>query len=223
MVRICGVAALVVLCGSLVSAQERAPREGGGGGRGGFGGGRFDTKVGLLRMEEVQTELGLSDEQKTKAAEIADSARGRRGGGGGGGGEDWAARAEARRKRMEEAEAKAAELLDDTQEARLAGLYIQRVGVRAVSDAKVAELLALSDEQKGQITKVQEEQMAEFRALFEAGGLGEGSGEKMQEIGKQTEEKLTAVLTEEQKTKLEELKGEPFEFPRRENRRNRDA
>ena len=96
--------------------------------------------------------------------------------------------------------------------------------MRAITDAKVAEQVQLTDDQKAQVAKIEEEQRKEFTDLFTAGGGDrEAARERMQEITKQTEEKLTAVLTDEQKTKLEELEGEPFEFPRREGRRNRDA
>ena len=102
MVRICSLAALVVLCASVVSAQERAQREGGRGG----GGGRFASKVGLLSIEEVQAELKLSDEQKKQVTEIAESVRGRRGGGEGGG--DIQARMEEFRKRAADRPVRAA-------------------------------------------------------------------------------------------------------------------
>ena len=62
-------------------AQDRP-----GGGRGGRGGGRMMTRMALLGMEPVQTELDLSDEQKEEITEILAEIRPARGGGAGGGG-----------------------------------------------------------------------------------------------------------------------------------------
>lgn len=50
--------------------------------------------------------------------------------------------------------------------------------------------------------------------LFQ-GGNREGIREKMQEMRKEAEGKVLAVLTGDQKKKFEEMKGEPFEMPQR--------
>src|SRR5690606_24255899 len=68
-----GTAGLVVLMASTAPAQERGQGRGGAGGfgLGGFGGG----KVGLVQNEQVQQELKLTDEQKSKVGEIATRVR----------------------------------------------------------------------------------------------------------------------------------------------------
>ena len=218
MIRFCSVMLMAVLCVSVASAQERAQREGRGGGR---GGGFGASRVGLLAIEEVQAELKLSEDQKARVEEIARSLRPQGGGGAGG---DRQARMEAFQKQLAEAETKLDEVLDETQQARLTGLYIQRAGVSAVTNAKVAEKLELTDEQKAEIAKIQEAQRQELRDQFAA--LNEGGGEdaraRFREIREQTEEKLTAVLTDEQKQKLESLEGEKFEFPQRQRGEGRN-
>lgn len=152
-------------------------------GRGGFGGGfpgQGGGIAGLLLMEEVQTELKLTDEQKTKLRDSREQLRGgagggfgRRGGGAGGQGgaesppnfrdmsqEERQKFMEDARKRMEEQSKKAEELakgvLTPEQMTRLNELRIQQQGVRAMGRPEVAAALKLTDAQKEAIDDILE-------------------------------------------------------------------
>lgn len=79
--------ALVVCVASMAQAQPGGGRGFGGGGFGGFGGGT--SRLALLRIEEVQKELGLTEDQiasiRKVSEELRPMGRGGRGGGGEGG------------------------------------------------------------------------------------------------------------------------------------------
>jgi Spy/CpxP family protein refolding chaperone len=118
--------------------------------------------------------------------------------------------------RAKQEKAKLAEILLPNQMKRLNEIYIQQLGTRALDDADVAEELKITDEQKASIAKVREESQAQMRELFTAGAGGgdrEANRAKFAEARKATDDKILAVLTADQKAKLEELKGKPFEMP----------
>jgi len=110
---------------------------------------------------------------------------------------------------------KLAEILLPNQMKRLNEIYIQQLGTRAFEDEDVATALSITAEQKASLAKLREEQGAAMRELFAAGGDGdrEAARTKFAEMRKANDEKLLAVLTADQKTKFEELKGKPFEMP----------
>jgi Spy/CpxP family protein refolding chaperone len=191
-----------------------------GGGRGSRGGDSMFFSIVLASHEKVQSELNLTGEQKQQLAEIRDSMREkmralREQGDGEGRG--------ARRKIAEDAAAKLAEILDDDQEKRLAGILIQVDTGASLDDPYVAEQLNLTDEQK---MKLEEARQANRRAMRETFAQGQDLSReerraKMQELRTTAEENVKAVLTSEQQAKLEELKGEPVEIDRRELWRGR--
>ena len=188
-------------------------------GRGGFGGGfpgQGGGIAGLLLMEEVQTELKLTDEQKTKLRDSRDELRGglgggfgRRGQGGGGGGEggggapnfrDMSAEErqkfmEDARKRMEEQSKKAEELakgiLTPEQMTRLNELRIQQQGVRAMGRPEVAAALKLTDAQKEAIDDILEAARPQRGPGGGGGGFGGGrpSAEDREKARTETEER----------------------------------
>ena len=209
-----GTAGLVVLVASVAPAQERGQ---GRGGAGGFGGGGFGGgKIGLIQNEQVQQELKLSDEQKSKVGEVATRVREagpQRGQGGGQADrEQLRERLQAMSRVVAEEEKKLDEILNDEQKTRLEQISLQVTGVRALARDEVASKLGLSDEQK---EKVQ----AALRS--QRGQAGDGQGQPrpdaaaQRERRQQLEQQVLAVLNDEQKQKWEELKGEAFELQRR--------
>lgn len=217
-----GLALLLVV--STVSAQP---------GRGGFGRGFGmgpPSGAMLLGMEEVRTEIGTSDEQNQKIEDLlADVREKMRSAFGDFQGlrdlseEEREKRiAEFRQKAEEvnkEADAKIAEILDEKQAERLNQLRLQREGVAALARAEVAEKLGLSQEQRDKIAKIQEESS---RPQGGFGNFQDMTDEERREFFAQLRERrekaetdIVAVLTEEQKTKWNEMKGEEFTFPER--------
>ena len=173
--------------------------------------GRTGSETDLLRREEIQQELGLSETQKTQLSEAAAS--------GSPGREvfdpflqrmkdtaDEAARTKIREEMQaailaarEGATGKALAVLDSRQLKLLRSIYIREAGTRALADARVAADLGLSDEQKKQL-----ETLATQRREASA-ALGFNATEE-QRTAFQTEwdGKYTAVLTPEQKARWTE-------------------
>ncbi|MEM0924415.1 MAG: hypothetical protein AAGJ83_00120 [Planctomycetota bacterium] len=204
---------------------------GGGGGPGGMmtmGRGGGASLVGLLRVEKVQEELDLepiqlegiekltaeraprmerpegfdfrdrSEENRAKMTELFEKAR----------------------KQREEFDAKQAERLDEVlfpeQMERLKQIHVQVLGVQALMNARVAKELNLSASQKEELTEtarsIQEDVREKMREMFQGGGGGDFR-EKAEEMRKEAEQKILGVLTSDQKTSFEKMKGEPFEMP----------
>jgi Spy/CpxP family protein refolding chaperone len=210
---------------AFAAAPAQAP-----GGRRGFGGTRGSV-LGLLRMEQVQKELKLTEEQIGKVGEISEKLR------------------EAMREQyaglrdiedMQERRAKMTELSDQfDRKARgelrevlsreqMMRLFQIRLQVRGTLDALnnrwIAGRLELTDEQKekaaaldkatqGKVTEAyaplrdlsqeeRREKMAEMR-------------EKITKLREEAEKKALGLLTAEQKESLEKMKGEKFELPAR--------
>ncbi|MBS1726888.1 MAG: hypothetical protein JST51_09220 [Armatimonadetes bacterium] len=154
--------------------------QGGPGGPMGMRGGPGGSEIGLLTRQDVQDDLQLTAEQKTKVAALAKKYMGQRGGPGGGGpggggpggfggpppggggqggppggggGGDFdpdEMRAQMEKRQAEEKKA-VAEILTDAQEKRLAEIKVQMQGNQAVMDPEVQKKLGITDDQKDQI------------------------------------------------------------------------
>lgn len=201
-----------------------------GGFRGGFAGG-LNTSY-LLRRPEVQKELNITDEQKTKIEAItAEQREASRGIFGGANLRDLTQ--EERQKKMTEFREKSEKLnaemqkkidavLNDEQRKRLKGIGIQQRGVYALSDAGVAKDLGLSSSQQEKIRAAYASQQEKSRAMSQDRRDGKidraKMSEKYSELRKETEAAVLGVLTDAQKKKFEEMKGKKFELPRRQFR-----
>lgn len=186
----------------------------------------------LLALPEVQTELKLTDEQKTKFRDMQSELRG--GGAGGGGAnreelrnlsqEEREKRMAEFRTRMEERVKKVDELVKSTltpeQLARLNQLRIQQEGIQAISRAEVAAAVQLTDAQKEAIADILESARPQRGA---GGGFGRNASSEdrqkamaeAQERRKKTQADIEAVLTESQKAEWAKLQGAKFDFPER--------
>jgi hypothetical protein len=177
----------------------------------------------LLNMREVREELGTKEDQNKQLDELTRSIRPperpnfedlnddeRR------------ERMEAMRAKQEEVfrgtEEKLSKILDEKQLARFKELRLQRQGVGALMRPELAKQLELSEEQQDKIRKIQEGARPEGRG---PGNFQEMSEEERREFFTQMRERrekadaeILAVLTDEQKTKWNELQGEKFDFPR---------
>jgi hypothetical protein len=239
---------LCVVCSDIaVQAQERDAenqQEGRRRGRGGFGrgfqggfGGPFGARgggqelLGLLRIEEVQKEINLRDEQQESVqafgrelrAERPDFPENFR---------DLSDEEQAEfRKKMQELSAKQAKetkatlqgILDPEQYKRLIEIHIQNEGASALADEDVAAKLNLTDEQKTKIATTIEENREKMVEQMR-GGFGESGGagregnfaemrERMQTLRKEADERVVAHLTDEQKAAFAAMKGDAFEMP----------
>jgi len=234
--------ALFVLSVALVAANASAQGQGqgkgqgkgqrGGGFGGGFGGG--GNMLTLLNNPAVQTELKMTDDQKSKAQEYVQEqmqalgggfgggggkgAGGGKGGGKGAGGFDPAAQAERTKTMNAAAEKFAKDNLKPDQAKRLKGIYLQSAALQVLAtDEAVQKDLNLTADQKSKITALNEklatdrtELMGQLRG---GGGDFQQIGEKMTALNKEYTDKAVAELNVTQKTKWTEMTGAPFTVP----------
>lgn len=185
----------------------------------GFGGGMMGGPLQILMIPAVQDELKLTEEQKTKLQQVGQEIR-----------ESGAQffqglrdlSPEERQKKMQEYQVETTKkinaVLKEDQQKRLRQLVLQRQGVAIIAqDEEVAKQLKVTDDQKLKIRDISRAAGEERRALFQGGGGGGGispeTRAKMDEITKKTNEKIEAVLTDDQKKQWKELCGAPFKFP----------
>lgn len=167
----------------------------------------------LLRNEKIQEELKITDEQKQKLTAMQEEGGGggRRGGGGGGNLSDE--ERAARQKRIDESNKKAEAVLEAGQLKRLKEISLQVRGYRALADDEVATALKLTADQKDAVKTIQGESDKRMGELFSSGGGGdrEERQKKFAELQKDTDDEYLAVLNDEQKAKLAEMKGAKFD------------
>ena len=225
-----GVFGLALFVASVASAQ---PGGRGPGGPGGFGGGMMgggsNSYLQLLRLEQVQKDIELVDDQKTKIKELADAVSkemrdqfsGMR---------DLSA--EQRQAKMEEFRKKAADreaeltkkveaILLPHQVKRLKEINIQVQGLRALQNAEVAKELGITEDQKAKMEAIRKEITDQFaKAREEMQNLSDEErrakfremGEKMRGNREETEKKILDILTPAQKEKFETMKGKKIEI-----------
>jgi len=204
------VAALAMV--AMTAQVSLAQREGGRGGRG-FGGGMGGppTPARLLMAKEVQDALKLTDDQKDKLKKINDDMR------------DAVRKAMddgSAREKMQELMAstttKVNEVLDEGQQKRLMGIFIQVNGANAALDPAVAKELNVTDDQKKQMDEIRDKNREAMRDLFQGArdqeGGREAMREKMDKLREEESKSLLAVLTSDQQAQLESLKGEKVDI-----------
>ena len=203
------------------------PPEGRGGRRGGFGqAGRGVGRLALLRIEAVQKELDLVDTQvgdiETLRTELRGERgeRGQRGGSGDLSDEERQARIEQMRAQAQKRAQLEVEKLDKVllphQMERLTEIYVQVAGASALQDPQIAKQLKITDAQRKQLATAQSEAMNKVREQMQElrqSGDREAMRAKMTELRKEADKQVLAVLSAEQQTALDKLKGDPFEMP----------
>lgn len=222
--------------GAVAKAQPsgRGPR--GPGGPGGFGmfGAGSNQMIRLLGLPEVQQELELVDDQKNKLKAVGDDLRQRAQKEFSGirdlpQAERQAKVDELQKKAKtwgEEAQKRVEEILLPHQLDRLHEISVQTRGAAALIDPKVQEQLGLNEQQKTKLRDLSEKTQNEIRSLWE--GIRElpdearqkkmaENREKMPKIIKDASDQAMATLNEEQRTKLEQMKGKKIDiqFPQR--------
>jgi hypothetical protein len=198
--------AAVGIAGVLVddaSAQRR--------GRGGFGGNV--SRVDLSTLPEVQSNLMLSSEQKTKVNEIAEELRDDRrelfqdqGGG------NFAALREPMNKLTAESTEKLMAALEEQQKTRLNELFVQVNGAGALADAAIAKSLSLSDAQTQQVNTIVADTLRTLRESRQEGASREERQEAREKATAERDTKLLAVLSDEQKQNFDQMKGEALDI-----------
>jgi Spy/CpxP family protein refolding chaperone len=187
------------------------------GGRG-FGMGGGGGYAMLIGNSGVQKELKLDDQQIEKAKELAAKAREDMQGvrdklQGLEGDELRTKRAEIMKEMNDSAIKAVGAFLKPEQIARLKQVSYHQRGAGAFSDPEVAKKLNLTDTQKTDIQTINTESQSAMREIFQsAQDDREGAMKKMAELRKETLEKASAKLNDEQQKTWKELLGAPFEF-----------
>jgi hypothetical protein len=134
--------------------------------------------------------------------------------------EEQAAMEKQRVERDREANAKLADILLPHQVKRLNEIYVQQAGTAALQDEEIAKLLGISDAQKAKLAEVSQQNResigAAMREMFQGGGGGgdrDANRAKMEELRKNGEAKVMALLSADQQKKFEEMKGKVFAMP----------
>jgi Spy/CpxP family protein refolding chaperone len=228
-----GALALALLV-SAASAQDE-PRARGPGRRGGFGGGgMFNSPAALLGITEVRKELNVSEKQGKQLDKTLEQLRETAMQGFGNPQEFQDLSDEERQKRFEDmrkkgekankaAEQKISKILTAEQRTRLDQLALHPQGAGALSRPEVAKQLGLSTEQQDKLREIQEAGRPAAGAPGGPGGFGgfqnlseEERAKRMTEMrerGEKMQADMLAVLTDDQKAKFAELKGDEFTFP----------
>jgi len=209
--RVLGKVVLAVGVAALLGSPALAQRGGGGG----FGGG------GLLMTPGVQKELKLTDEQKQKVETALKEFREKHA-------DDYSKlrdlepkeQMEAFQKLTHESREAVTPILDKEQAKRFKEIDRQVRGVQAFADHDVQKHLKLTDKQKEEIKTIQEDSVKQMREIFtNAQGDAQGAREKFTALRKDSLEKVTKILTDDQKKTWKEMTGKHFEFQRGAGRR----
>lgn len=234
--RIFTLAALAAAIGAAtLSFAQNPPRQGGGQRQGGgFGGGMMGMMGGGLQplsfmmfREDVQKDLKVTEDQKSKMAALREEQMagfGRPGGGqGGGGAAGGGQRAggaggfdmEAIRARMKEADTKVMAILTEDQQKRAKQIQIQLSGLNAFLDEGVGTELGLRASQKRDIEDLQSKMNEANRASFMRARNQEITMEDAQKANEANSkialEEAMKLLNDEQKAKYTAMIGPKFD------------
>ncbi len=202
---------LMVVCALAAScaaaADDPPPANQGRRGQGGRGGGGD-----LTSNEKVQADLKLTDDQKDSIKKILASARDNRQSLQGLSREERTTKMQEMRKDQED---KIAAVLTPEQKTRMKEIRLQARGPAALSDKETQEALKLTDDQVNKIKDLNKTMQDAVREAFQGGGGGGGPSQeardKVTKLRTETNEKILAVLTADQKTQFEKMQGTKIE------------
>jgi len=206
---------LVVIVAVAAVAVSAMAQGGGGGGRGqgrgqrGAGGNQFSVTA-LLRRTDVQKDLAITDDQKTKITEIGAAVRTKMQDLSQNGTPDRAAMT----KINEDAAKDTLAVLTADQQTRLKGIMIQLAKGRAATLKEIQGDLGLSDDQKTKIDDLVKRQTAantEIQGKVRDGSLDQAGATAERTKNEQIlSDEVDKVLTDAQKAKLKDMAGKPF-------------
>jgi hypothetical protein len=200
-------AALVVTALAATAAPVAAQRAG--------GGSRIFLlpPVTLAQLAEVQEELKLNDDQKTKAEELQQELVDERGAIFQDAAGDWDYIREEMATLNADISKQLDEVLDEAQRKRLREIYVQVNGPTTLQDPTIVEALELTDEQKATLeTAVNDNRQKLFDSFQDFQSMSEEERTTAtEELITARDEAYLAVLTDDQKEALEAMKGEALE------------
>ncbi len=227
--------AVVVVSGATAQDEKKKGNRPGQfqrGGAGGMmgGGNSVFTMIGTNKV--LQDELKVTDDQKTKLEEVGKAAREKIS-------EamkdvNFREMSEEQRKELTEKMTKLRDesktavegVLTAEQKKRANEINYQMMGTRAFANKDVQAALKMTEEQVEKVKDINEASQKDLRELMQAGGFGRGRGgdqseedrkkmednrKKMEALRKDAEEKIVAVMTDDQKKQWKEMVGEKFD------------
>jgi len=102
--------------------------------------------------------------------------------------------------------------LTPDQAKRIKELFVQFAGAGIIVRDDFAKDLGLTDAQKTKVATLQSDETKKIGELFQSGGDPASMGPEMKKLNDAFKVLLAGVLTDDQKKKLEDMKGTKFEF-----------
>ena len=175
--------------------------------------------AGLLTNESVQKELKVEKEQADKlkdaVTKVTDAHKDERDKLAGLQGDERRTKAQELNKTVSEETMKAVgDILKPDQVKRLKQIELQQAGAGAYSRPDIAKALSLKDEQKEKIKTIADDTQKQAGEVRSGTGTNAEKQEMQTKIRKESAEKITAVLTDDQKKSWKEMTGEPFTLVR---------
>ena len=160
----------------------------------------------LLRQKSVQEELKLSPEQVQKVRDFTHKQH-----------EAFREAAKAgddeRKQKFEALGKQNRQFLNETlsteQRKRLLQVTLQVTGLHELNRPEIARALNLTEEQQQKFKELHQEHRKQLVEIIQPKER-EGRNEKLAKLREDTRTKVHAILTDDQKTKVRELVGEPF-------------
>lgn len=101
--------------------------------------------------------------------------------------------------------------LTEDQAKRLKQLFVQYNGAGSITQTSISKDLAITDDQKAKIKKLQDDQRQKMMDAFQ-GGSPEDAQKTIKKLNDDLRADLAKVLTDDQNKKLKEMEGAKFEF-----------
>lgn len=163
-----------------------------------------------VQQKSVQDELKLTADQVEKLKQVGEKMRESFGGRTAGGD-----REELRKKfaeAVQAAEKDMAGILSADQSKRLKEITSQQAGPMVLARPEVAKEVGLTDDQQAKVKEITDAYSSDASARFQAGGGGdrEEARKKRETARKEANDKVLALLKDDQKKAWEKLLGEPF-------------
>jgi Spy/CpxP family protein refolding chaperone len=167
--------------------------------------------VSLAQLEEVQQDLKLDDKQKQVVVDLNAKLNDDRMALFQDAGGDREKIRQGIAKLYQDVTAKFNESLDEKQQKRAREIYLQVNGPVALQDEQLAAELKLSDEQKEKLEQARDASRSEFMNAGLRDLTEEEAAKKVDELIKSRDDKLLAVLNDEQRKAFEQMCGEKLE------------
>ena len=160
----------------------------------------------LLRQKSVQKELKLTDDDAKRIMEFTNKESDEYG-------KALKLAAKERTAKFNELEATNKKFLEDNlsaeQRKRLGQITLQVTGLYQLGRPDVVKALNLTEEQQTKFEEMQKEARKALEGILTATERA-GKSEKLAMLREETNKKILAALTDEQKAKVREIVGEPF-------------